>query len=177
MQTHRHDQALLTNIFSREGWGRETRHADALNMARHDRTKSVRPAFLSACRTLSQGPAVSAHPCETALLCARAHLRVRFQPSAMLALRVAVKIRAAAFPAGSCTRALEVSTGCRSALQSGLRESQLASCLSAKSALHLMRHASVSPCFLGGERFKLCLLSSEKRDRFSPRSLSCSHSQ
>lgn len=43
-RAHRHDQALLTNIFTREGWGRDTSHAAAHNMFKHDRNKSRRRA-------------------------------------------------------------------------------------------------------------------------------------
>jgi hypothetical protein len=36
---HRHDQALLTNVLTREGWPRDTTHGDAAYMIVHDRNK------------------------------------------------------------------------------------------------------------------------------------------
>jgi hypothetical protein len=37
---HRHDQALLTNVLTREGWPRDTTHGDAAYMIVHDRNKA-----------------------------------------------------------------------------------------------------------------------------------------
>jgi hypothetical protein len=37
---HRHDQALLTNVFTREGWAYDNTNGPALFMFRHDRDKS-----------------------------------------------------------------------------------------------------------------------------------------
>ena len=37
---HRHDQALLTNVLTREGWPRDTTHGDAAYMLVHDRNKA-----------------------------------------------------------------------------------------------------------------------------------------
>jgi hypothetical protein len=38
-KAHRHDQAILTNILTREGWGRDTENGPAKFMMRHDRNK------------------------------------------------------------------------------------------------------------------------------------------
>ncbi|EKX34428.1 hypothetical protein GUITHDRAFT_155751, partial [Guillardia theta CCMP2712] len=38
-RAHRHDQAILTNIFTREKWGRETQHGPVQFMFSHDRDK------------------------------------------------------------------------------------------------------------------------------------------
>jgi hypothetical protein len=34
---HRHDQAILTNVLTREGWGRDVTNGSATFMIKHDR--------------------------------------------------------------------------------------------------------------------------------------------
>ena len=37
---HRHDQAILTNVLTREGWGRDVTNGPATFMIKHDRNKA-----------------------------------------------------------------------------------------------------------------------------------------